>query len=490
MSKRKIIPISIILLLVSLFITINSNTLKPIKTEDIASNMVMISTEAENILWKNILPNTRSRIQDFANLGDVTGDGIDDLTIYAGNYFYVLDGINGSIVTSYDAHFPVRFYEIIPDVNFDGGYDLLIAGYNDWEVLDPFTNNPNEMVRIGSGYYYQFITALKSISCVNGSGVGDVIVSGSNIGNSGGVACFDGRGGAPIWERSDLGGCAKGPNNLIIVPDIDGDMIDNVFINTYNGTEQGGHMLNGSNGATIWENSSFSGNVYLIPDISGDGVSDIVTEMSSRFVYVASNNGSLIFQGPTIPNWGWGRFVADITGDGFPDFVNTTEEGTPTLTACNGRTGVVLWNRTTPSGFHFTLEINDVDGDGFPEIGCGTCSGDDSMYCLSGATGNVIWKLNETGSEYGLVFGDINGNGYQEVLNFGGTEIVCLDSNSSGIINVSFDEFYEPDCPDCPNCPNCPDKSDIPTFNLALIIPIIGVIILLRYRMPKKESGS
>ncbi|MHA1324285.1 MAG: hypothetical protein ACTSRL_15970 [Candidatus Helarchaeota archaeon] len=452
----------------------------------------MISIKAEDIIWKNVLSNTRSRIQDFANLGDVTGDGREDLIVYAGNYFYVLDGVNGSIVVEYDAHFPAQFFEVIPDVNFDGGNDLLFtySGSSDWEVLDPYTNDPSYMPSLGRGYVYEFITALKSISCVNGSSVGDVIISGCDIGNSGGVTCLDGRGGdgATIWERNDIGGCARDAMDLLIVPDIDGDGIDNIYLNTYNGSGQGGYMLNGSNGAILWENSSFEGNVYLIPDISGDSISDIVTGVGDKFVYIASNNGSLIFQGPSIPEWGWGRFVADITGDGFPDFINTTEKITPALlTACDGKTGAVLWSRTTPTGFHFTLEINDVDGDGYPEIGCGTCWGDESAYCLSGVNGDVIWKLNHTHSEYGLVFGDVNGNGFQEIINFGGTELVCLDSNSSGVINVSFDELYQT-CPDCPDCPDCPPKNDIPTFNYPLIFPLIGIIILFKYIFFKKKS--
>jgi len=443
-TKNTILISSLLVSVILAFIAINSVT-KTLSTN--SRKPTTISTNSVNIPWKRKLGSfgegTSSRISHLANLGDITGDGKDDLVLSAGEWLFVLNGTNGKIISRFDPHRELGFLEVIADVNSDGSNDVVftVAGDSVWHVVDPLSDVAGDMNELASGYKYRFLTALKTMSSANRPEVGALIVSGCSIGNSGGVACIDGKDSELVlWERTDIGGCAKDHDRLLVVPDTNGDGIDDVYVNTYNGTDQGGYMLNGANGVTLWSNSSFHGRVFKMPDTSGDSIPDIATEGSSGLVYIASNDGSLILQGPAMDNWV--RVFSDLSGDGFPDLVKMSRyEGSgEILKACDGKTGEVLWNRTTPKAFHFTLEINDLNGDGSPEVGCGTCAQDDSMYCLSGRNGSVIWQLKQTdwsGSEQGFVFGDINGNGYQEIINIGFTEIICVDSMSSGITTVN-----------------------------------------------------
>ena len=102
------------------------------------------------------------------------------------------------------------------------------------------------------------------------------------------------------------------------------------------------------------------------------------------------------------------------------------------------------WNRTTPISFVSQTWINDVNGDGIPEVVCGTSIDDCTTYCLSGNNGSVIWSLKIYytfgcppgwrlgGTKVILNFGDVNSNGYDDVVIAGFNDLVCMEGYSQG----------------------------------------------------------
>ncbi len=197
-----------------------------------------------------------------------------------------------------------------------------------------------------------------------------------------------------------------------------------------------------------------------LPDVDGDGVADIVIES-----YDAGASGgdhlSLVSGGGTTPPaviWsvtphsgvsdggGDGDFClttcSDLNDDGFPDVLLGTAWGNRSVHAIDGMTGAVLWTFDTYnepySGWVYSVAaVPDRNGDGKPEVAFGCGSDNNRGYMVSGADGSLMWRfIGSSDAIYGtVVVPDVNGDGAADVVFCGGDfehRVFCVSGGSNG----------------------------------------------------------
>lgn len=170
-------------------------------------------------------------------------------------------------------------------------------------------------------------------------------------------------------------------------------------------------------------------------DVNGDGKDEIIV-MGTRLVY--DENGNNIWGAGAdclLPPWIGSEncsegsiddtsspSIGDIDGDGNFEVVGWREKAMPHLYAKDAATGNMEWY--FGSGEVYTdLEnynrqvfpvLSDIDGDGAEEI---LISGSSNLYVLDGSDGSIRWKATVPGGTYTIpAVGDINDDGINEVV--------------------------------------------------------------------------
>jgi hypothetical protein len=232
-------------------------------------------------------------------LGDVNGDGFDDIgftsdNVRSNNRYYVLFGgsFTHKLIRAMESNY-APYFTGIGDINADGYSDMGIAygqvindeWYYESEIFfgspdpDTFTDIYMSQYWPGNGHEIQCISNPFYIGDWNGDGFDDCIAY-----NLAGY-------GASIW--------AGGPSNT---PNIHTDLND------------------------LWPMREIT---FDYGDVNGDGKSDLVTaeptagaEDGAFAVYLGSRNGTPDYGGPDFPDQahaGWMVCVGDYDNDGFDD---------------------------------------------------------------------------------------------------------------------------------------------------------------------------
>ena len=214
-----------------------------------------------------------------------------------------------------------------------------------------------------------------------------------------------------------------------------------------------------SGSATVWSGASgapiraWDGNltdglfghwVMLIPDISGDGLADVIIAAPHEPV-AGRMRGIVVARSPKTgeelwryeetdgENLGWDLTLAgDQDGDGHPDlFVGAPGKDSGRVYLLSGKNGTVLRTYAPPedagSFGWYVARIDDLDGDGKPDLAVGApfdrAGGDasiGSVWVLSSATGKELhhWKGTDHRGGFGNIVaavGDLDGDGKGEV---------------------------------------------------------------------------
>lgn len=245
--------------------------------------------------------------------------------------------------------------------------------------------------------------------------------------------------GSILWTYLITGSFDTSPKAIRSIPDITGDTVADVIVGSEDNYIR---CFNGNASVTgdmLWETFIYSGSVYqqnaiaIINDINNDGFKDVIvgTAWGDRSVIALSGKtGAQLWKYDTheFGDGGWIYQVDtkyDYDNDGFPDVLAAAgDDGNntgPHRAFClNGKTGLVIWSRSTEGAAFSVIGVADFTGDGEPDVVAGATSAsqaDGRVFGIDGSNGTLKWTYNPMGSStWGLMqIDDITGDGIKDV---------------------------------------------------------------------------
>lgn len=366
-----------------------------------------------------------------AGLGDVNGDGYDDVGVTATGYdggqndegaLVVYHGSSSGISSTYavtiDAdQTSAAFGDAVAgvgDVNNDG-YDDVIVGAKSYD--NGQTNEGRVFLFQGSATGLPTTAAWTYEPDVASAGLGTALSAAGDVNNDGypdfvlGQAAYDGTlgdEGAVFVFHGSASGPDSTPNSTVV-----------------------GWGASGGIGKTVAGGT----------DLDGDGFDDVLFG-SGYSAYIADGGPeSTDYYQPwdhefisTGANFGWSAASGDATGDGIPDLlVGSYSSGIVTLYAGSSTsfdTGVDSTMTSTAGYFGYAVALADVNGDGKADAVVGawgydsgqTDEGSVSVYHATGSgfstSANVVIQSNETSAFLGQAvtsLGDVDHDGYEDI---------------------------------------------------------------------------
>ncbi|MBW2676150.1 MAG: right-handed parallel beta-helix repeat-containing protein [Deltaproteobacteria bacterium] len=364
-------------------------------------------------------------------LPDINNDGFDELVVHENaisdsidSYVYAVSGADGAtILWTYTLNSLQRGLAVLDDLDNDGIQDILVM-----------IGTSDRLNNMGDDAMYVLSGAENPTTRVIWGPVG-------HLGDS-------------------TLGC--GLYQPLIVPDVDGDGINDIFANVsvrlacYG--SDAGLLFSGVDGSRIWFFTDANlWDVYgrtAAPDFNEDSLADIIVSGASTEdvggVQAWAGGGASpiqIWSVLTTENITNPAVVGDANLDGVPDIaVGKFHTGTcpttpdPRLYILSGSSGSILWQYPldrTPSGIE---SLGDVNGDTIEDVvigTAGTCGGSDSsVYAFDGFAGaddRLLWSYVLTDQDsYVKVVPDTNGDGKKDVIVSGKSDKLVLLSGVDG----------------------------------------------------------
>lgn len=281
-----------------------------------------------NLLWSYGNPNTTNDgdIKSISIKYDFNNDGINDVLISAsgvtggGRHAAIcLNAVNGEVI--FYTTQPQPFTDVVIATESGGaiGANNNGAPY----VINGLDTNG----LIVWSYTAPGVTwSLREIPDINNDGGKDIL---GLSGFSGAVYAITGNSGAQIWNAS-LGSSNNG--TIVLLDDLDG----NGFIDFSLSAPSTAYRLDSKTGNILWSNSlgsSFLRGIDNIGDVNNDGIDDIViaTQNQPRLLVLNGANGSILFDysfGSTLTQRGDRAAVLDdIDSNGVNEFLGGNREG-------------------------------------------------------------------------------------------------------------------------------------------------------------------
>jgi hypothetical protein len=312
-------------------------------------------------------------------IGDFNGDGRPDVVYGSYNeYIYAKDGRTGRDLAGWPKHREDTIWSspALADINGDGSREIVIGTDTGGGVPGycPKSSRGTMSIHFANGAYAPNfpkcvdtpIWSSPAVQDVNGDGHVDVIAgtnnyqeNGTHVGTSNVARAWDSRTGKLLWQTS-LGGSGQRVFASPAVGDVGADGTIDVAIGTLtSGADGSMFLLNARTGAVEWQNqnaSSFGPGGFMgspvIADITGDGRPEVIA---------ATQNGTVV---------GWNRAGSAVKGPLRPD----------------DRDGSRTWI------FNNSPAIGDLDGDGKSEIvAAGGVSGQTPRK-------GFVWVLSSSGN--------------------------------------------------------------------------------------------
>jgi VCBS repeat protein len=365
------------------------------------------------IMWQAWGLEAGDRLGEFLYFADLDGDGLMDL--FTGSKpngkAVALNGLTGArLWIQYGAE--QKFYSVAPDLDGDGIAELLVGGNSRLTALSGRTGAtiwgvPTPQLTHAGGWksYY---------SDLNQDGLLDVLIvrPKQNVGSylrAGLIEAFNGANGHFLWSK-DGGDDGAYLGKDAEFTDFTGDGVDDLL------SMAPWHpmLLDGSNGAVIWERNLDAyyspGEKLIFEDFSGDGIRDLLIHHTSAYtLQLEAMNGvdgsSLWIQDALRGNEEFSQLtLADFDSDGVMDIliitpkadVNTWNDGL--ARALSGATGDELW-RKIGAGAESSLGFFSVVAEADATPGADVIlfdAGSQSMpqrLALNGLTGLELWSV-------------------------------------------------------------------------------------------------
>lgn len=366
-----------------------------------------------NILWEGTIPDNPNTVADdfqpksLKQIGDINGDGRNDLVCATENYWTICFNGNGSgnadTLWKFNSNFGTNntgsvdwedAMQIIGDYNGDGIMDLVVGcgGGNEgvymlsgatgkviWEYLGPNTNFDGDImgIRVDKDF--------------NGDGKFDVLLSASGEGSTNpgrhSAICLNGVNGNVLWtyvQNSEF--------TYDVVSTSSGGAI------AYN-SNGGPYGVNGFNlsGSGTW-NYPIAGSLNAVwslkqvPDINADGNTDIVGMYGFNggiFALSGSTGGQIWSNALGISNGGTIELLDDKDLNGFKDF---TYSGPQTAFRIDSKTGTILWQQGLGSSYIRDADfLGDINGDTIGEVIFSTQQ-PGKVFVLDGKDGSILFE--------------------------------------------------------------------------------------------------
>eukprot|EP00434_Breviolum_minutum_P046697 symbB.v1.2.042658.t1/scaffold10669.1/size1553/1 len=351
-------------------------------------------------------------------LGDVNGDGIDDVVGFATDGVYVSQGnANGVFSSAYLAY---------------GAYGVS-SGWSDQDTYP------------------------RMLGDVNGDGIDDVVgfaTDGVYVsqGNANGVfssayLAYGAYGATSGWPSQDTYPRMLGDVNGDGIDDVVGFATDGVYVSQGNasGVFSSAYLAYGAYGVSSgWSDQD----TYprMLGDVNGDGIDDVVG-FATDGVYVSQGNASGVFSSAYLAygaygvSSGWSdqdtypRMLGDVNGDGIDDVVGFATDGvyvsqgnaSGVFSSAYLAYGAYGVSSGWPSHDTYPRMLGDVNGDGIDDVVAfasdgvyvshGSVSGyfGTALKADAGFSNNSGWSSQNT---YPRMLGDVNGDGVDDIAGF------------------------------------------------------------------------
>ena len=327
-------------------------------------------------------------------IGDVTGDGIEDVVVAGGETVYVLNGNNGNTIASYTNSRIYRYCQPqLYDVDGDGLLDILVPLYYRPGLAvvqyDGSTTLHQMWVADTQGATGSGSVMAKPVAGdIDGDGHLDIFIASQDVAPAGGydgTICRLDYQGNILYTTFTWRACSGG----LSLADTDNDGV----FELYQGDRQMGYTDGGyGKGArSFW--------------------ADNLTERWNRLDFLSSS------QAPVI---------ADVNGDGIKDVLTGMYREMNILNSTNGEM-IQKWSDRTMS-VHYGFTVYDIDGDGHLELLCSDGDHDDDAYSdvYDLVTGELKAELSLAGGDWkwSPVVADISPS-------HPGMEIICAPNGTS-----------------------------------------------------------
>jgi len=294
-------------------------------------------------------------VYSLAEMSDTTDDGVPEVAFGVGSFtdtLYVVDGASSgtaTVVWSWGAPDAVVSVRNLGDVDGDGADDVLAAVGDDGELVVALDGDPPSPAGVPLWTYPTggpSVFRVGVLPDVTGDGVAEALVALWTLDGSA-VRCLEGPFGRPGWSSTTVDEYAMAVEPLA---DVTGDGRADVIVGSWENAVQ---VLDGATGERVWKRqvgTTNGGDVWTVDaigDLNGDGHEDVVAGSFDTYVYALSGvNG--------YPFWAYstGRrlydvaAVGDLDDDGIPEVAASTQNliGTsvPVVFVLDGDAGLTL----------------------------------------------------------------------------------------------------------------------------------------------------
>ncbi len=372
-------------------------------------------------------------------LGDVSGDGIQDIVTASrvSDNVSVLRG-NGNGTFQTPQNFAVGTSPtavVIGDVDRDGINDIVTAngGSDNVSVLH---SNGDGTFRAPQSFAVGEGPVSLVLGDVNGDGKGDIITA-SFLSNS--VSVLPGNGDGTFQAAQNF--TVSDGASSVVVGDVDGD--STVDIVTANSNTDTVSVLRGNGNGTFQAPQNFTvGDGPLsvaLGDVNGDGVDDVVTaNFSSNDVSVLCSNGSGGFQTPQRFAVGSGPHSAvlgDINRDGINDIVTATSlSNTVSVLHGNGNGTFQVPQNFAVGSSPSSVVLGDVNGDDIDDIVTANSISNNVSVLRGNGNGTFQAPQNFATDVFpsSVALGDVDGDGVADIVTAHTSSVSLLRGNGNG----------------------------------------------------------